>query len=367
MCDPDGRPIAIEVFPGNTGDPKTLKSQVEKLRNRFALKHVVIVADRGMVTSARIREDLRDVDGLEWISALRAPQIRALLDAGAPQLSLFDDRDLGEIRSESHPGERLIACRNPLLAEERARKRNELLAATERKLDEVLRATTRKKRPLRGKDKIGKRLGAVCNKYKVAKHFHFKITETSFSYTRKEEQIAAEAALDGIYVVRTSAPEQVLSTEQTVQSYKSLSRVERAFRTMKTVDLKIRPIHHNLEDRVRCHVFICMLAYYVEWHMREALAPLLFDDEDYEAAQALRRSVVAPAQRSASALNKARTKTNSEGQTVHSFRTLLADLATIVRNTCRATCVEAPDFEKTTTPTPLQQRALDLLGVSLHP
>lgn len=364
LCEPEGRPVAVEVFPGNAGDPSTLGSQIEKLRQRFGLERVVLVGDRGMITEARIREEIAPVAGLDWISALRAPQIKALVEQGSLQLSLFDEKDLGEIQDPAYPGERLIACRNPLLAEERSRKREELLLATERELEKIAAATRRPKRPLKGAANIGQRVGRVINKYKVSKHFDVEITETSMTYQRKHEQIQAEAALDGIYVIRTSVPESVLSAENTVRSYKSLSRVERAFRTMKTIDLKIRPIFHHLEDRVRCHVFLCMLAYYVEWHMRERLAPMLFDDEDRSVGESLRDSIVARAQRSPSAIRKARTKRTNDNLPVHSFRSLLADLATLARNTCRAHIEDAPTFVKITTPTPIQQRAFDLLGVS---
>ena len=367
LCDPEGRPIAVEVFAGNTADPATVKAQVDKLRERFALERVVLVGDRGMITSARIRNDLEPVEGLDWISALRAPQIRKLVEEGSLQLSLFDQRDLAEIRDPAFPGERLIACRNPLLAEERRRKREELLVATEKKLGQIVAATARKSRPLRGKDKIGQRVGRDANHFKMAKHFVFEITDTSFTYRRDEKKIAEEARLDGIYVIRTSVPEKALSADKTVEAYKSLSTVERAFRAMKTVDLKVRPIHHHLEDRVRCHIFLCMLAYYVEWHMRRDLAPILFEDDDRTAARLQRRSVVAPAKRSPSALEKAATKQTTTGQPVHSFRTLLADLASIVRNTCKPAVIDAPPFQKTTIPTPEQQRALDLLQVKLAP
>jgi hypothetical protein len=367
LCDPEGRPIAVEVFAGNTADPATVKGQVDKLRERFAIERVVLVGDRGMITSARIRNDLEPVEGLDWISALRAPQIRKLVEAGSLQLSLFDERDLAEIRDPTFPGERLIACRNPLLAEERRRKREELLAATENKLGQIVAATARKSRPLRGKDKIAQRVGRDANHFKMAKHFVFEITDTSFTYRRNEKKIAQEANLDGIYVIRTSVPDTTLSADKTVEAYKSLSTVERAFRAMKTVDLKVRPIHHHLEDRVRCHIFLCMLAYYVEWHMRRDLAPILFDDDDRAAARLQRCSVVAPAKRSPSALHKAATKQTTNGQPVHSFRTLLADLASIVRNTCKPTAIDAPPFQKTTIPTPEQQRALDLLQVRLAP
>jgi hypothetical protein len=367
LCDPEGRPVAVQVFPGNTADPTTVKAQVGKLRERFALERVVVVGDRGMITSARIRADLQPAEGLDWISALRAPQIRKLAEAGSLQLSLFDQRDLAEIVDPAFPGERLIACRNPLLAEERGRKREELLLATEKKLDRIVAATTRKSRPLRGKDKIGRRVGRDANQFKMAKHFVFEITDTSFTYRRNEKKIAAEASLDGVYVIRTSVPARVLCADKTVEAYKSLSTVERAFRTMKTVDLKVRPIYHHLEERVRCHIFLCMLAYYVEWHMRRDLAPILFDDDDRAAARLQRHSVVTPAKRSPSALGKTSTKRTANGQPVHSFRSLLADLASIVRNTCKATAIDAPPFQKTTTPTPEQQQALDLLQVKLVP
>ena len=367
MCDRDGRPIAVEVFEGNTGDPATIATQVEKLGKRFKLDRVVLVGDRGMITSARIREDLQSVDGLDWISALRNAQIRKLVDAGSLQLSLFDQRDLAEFIDPAFPGERLIACHNPLLAEERRRKRLELLAVTETLLLKIVAATTRKRQPLTGQVAIARRVERDANKYKMAKHFELEITDTSFRYRRKEETIAEEARLDGIYVIRTSVPEDALSAQQSVEAYKSLSTVERAFRSIKTVDLKVRPIHHRLENRVRCHIFLCMLAYYVEWHMRRDLAPILFDDHDRAAAKAGRASIVEPAQRSPSAQAKAHTKRTHDGLPVHSFRTLLVDLASIVRNTCTPTAIDLPSFEKTTRPTPLQQRAFDLLGVKLAP
>ncbi len=366
MCDRDGRPVAVEVFEGNTADPVTVAKQVEKLRKRFNLNSVVLVGDRGMLTSARIREDLQAIEALDWISALRIEQIRKLVDVGSLQLSLFDQQDLAEFRDPAFPGERLVACRNPLLIQERGRKRNELLAATEKLLDKIKAATERKSRPLRGKVAIARRVEREANKRKMAKHFEFEITDTSFSFRRMQEKIDEEARLDGIYVIRTSVPEQTLSATQSVEAYKSLSTVERAFRSIKTVDLKVRPIHHRLEDRVRCHIFLCMLAYYVEWHMRRDLAPILFDD-DRQAAKAQRHSVVAPAERSVSARSKARTKKTKDDFPVHSFRTLLTDLGSIVRNTCTPNVSSAPAFEKTTRPTPLQQRALDLLRVKLAP
>ncbi|MBW8017911.1 MAG: IS1634 family transposase [Planctomycetes bacterium] len=365
LCSPDGCPIAVEVFEGNTGDPKTVASQVDKLRKRFGLTRLVMVGDRGMLTEARLREDVRPIEGLSWISALRNPAIRQLVHRGSLQLSLFDEKDLAEIEDPEFPGERLIVCRNPLLANERARKREDLLQATEKELDKIVTATTRLKRTFRGKDKIGIRVGKVIDKYKMAKHFDLTITEDRFHYQRKVENIENEAALDGIYVIRTDVPRDTLSAEDAVRSYKGLSVVERAFRSFKSVDLKVRPIHHRLADRVRAHVFLCMLAYYVEWHMRRALAPILFDDNDKASAEALRKSVVQPAQRSAKALKKARTKRTEDDLPVHSFQTLLQDLATLVIDRVQPKPDGLPAFDKLTTPTPVQQRALDLLGVTL--
>ena len=364
LCERQGRPIAVEVFNGNMADPNTLAAQVAKVRQRFKVAHVVLVGDRGVITAARIRAELRPIDGLAWITALRAPQIQSLVHAGSLQLSLFDQRDLAEISDPAYPGERLIACCNPLLQQERARKREALLAATERELEQIVAATTRARRPLRGKEAIGLRVGRVLNHYKVGKHFMVEITAQSFAYRRAHPGIADEAALDGVYVIRTSVPATALQSAETVRAYKDLAVVERAFRTTKTVDLKVRPIYHWLADRVRSHVFVCMLAYYVEWHMRQALAPLLFDDDDPAAGEALRGSVVHPAHRSPKAQRKAATKTTDDGFPVHSFRTLLADLATITRNTCQPRLPDAPTFGKITTPTPVQQRALQLLNVS---
>ena len=279
LCDREGRPVAVEVFEGNTADPRTLGPQVDKLRQRFGLSKVVLVGDRGMLTEARIREEVAPA-GLDWISALRSSAIRQLVESGAVQMSLFDQTDLVEIRSDAYPGERLVVCRNPLLATERARKREELLRATERLLDPIVAATEREKRPLTGREHIALRVGRGMGKYKMAKHFHLDITDHSFRYTRNPDSIAREAALDGLYIVRTSLPPSDLDAPGTVTAYKSLSRVERAFRCLKTVDLKVRPVHHHAPNRVRAHVLLCMLAYYVEWHMRRCLAPLLFDDHD---------------------------------------------------------------------------------------
>lgn len=364
LCNAEGCPVTVEVFEGNTADPNTLRLVIHKLRERFGLKQLVLVGDRGMITSARIREELSTAEGLRWLTALRAPAIRRLLQAGSLQLSLFDDKDLAEIRDPAYPGERLIVCRNPLLAEERARKREDLLQATEKQLDQVTAATARSKNRLRGKEKIGLRVGRVLGRFKMGKHFRLKITEESFHYERDQSRIEAEAALDGIYVLRTSVPAGALSSEQAVRCYKQLSVVERAFRSFKTVDLKVRPIHHRLADRVRAHVLLCMLAYYVEWHMRKALAPLLFDDDDKAAAEILRASVVAPAQRSPKAQRKAQTKRTEEGTPVHSFPTLLKDLATLTKNNIRPHAADAVSFKMLSTPTPLQQRVFSLLGVS---
>lgn len=356
----EGCPVAVEVFEGNTGDPKTVAAQIGKLRQRFHLEEVVIVGDRGMLTSARIREDLETEEGVRWITALRAPQIQQLAADGNLQLSLFDQQDLAEIQHPAYPGQRLIACRNPLLAEERKRKREELLTATEKQLEKIRAATQRQRRPLRGKKEIGLAVGKVLGHYKMGKHFELTIEEERFDWKRKAASIAREAALDGIYVIRTSVPAERLSSSQVVATYKNLSTVERAFRSMKSVDLKVRPIYHHQAERVQAHVFLCMLAYYVEWHMRRALAPLLFDDEDHEAAQAQRTSIVAPAQRSTSAQQKAASKQTADGLPVQSFRTLLADLATLTRNRVR---MGQHTFDMLATPTAVQERAFELLQV----
>jgi len=361
LCDREGRPVAVEVFEGNTGDPATLSSQISKIQKRFKLTRVVLVGDRGMLTEARIRKEIEPVEGLDWISALRGPAIKKLVESKAIQLSLFDEKDLAEITSPDYPGERLIVCRNPFLAKKRRHKREELLQATETKLKEIVTAIKRKRKPLRGKAEIGMRVGKVLNKYKVGKHFQIKITYANLVYEQKIEKIQEEAALDGFYVVRTSVAAEKLNTDETVSAYKGLSVVERAFRSFKTVDLKVRPIWHHLENRVRAHVFLCMLAYYVEWHMRQKLAPLLFDDEDKQEAQKMRTSVVAQAQRSANAKNKARTKRTEDDYPVHSFQTLLKDLATITRNRIQPNLSGSPTFDKVTVPTRTQDRALKLL------
>jgi transposase len=363
LCNAEGCPVAIEVFAGNTADPKTLSAQIQKVRQRFGVRRVVFVGDRGMITTRRIDEELRDVEGLDWISALRADSIKVLAAQGVIQPSLFDERDLAEVVSPDFPGERLIVCRNPLLAAERARKREELLAATEKELDKIVTATQRPRN--RGEARIGMKVGRVLNRHKVGKHFQLTIRADHFSYRRNETRITEEAALDGIYVIRTSVSAEAFSSEDTVRAYKDLSKVEHAFRSIKTVDLKVRPIFHWLDDRIRAHVFLCMLAYYVEWHMRRQLAPILFDDHDRQEAEAQRRSIVAPAPRSEAAQAKDETKRTKDGFPVHSFRSLLADLGTLAKNRVRLTGSPDAELYVMTQPTGLQQRALDLLGVAL--
>src|SRR5580658_7583504 len=367
LTNASGCPVAVEVFAGNTSDPKTVAAQVDKLRQQFGLSDMVLIGDRGMITSARIREDLPASHGIQWISALRTTQIQKLAAGGQLQMSVFDQTDLVEIAHPDFPGERLIVCFNPLLAEERARKRPELLAATEKQLEKIAAATKRRKSPLRGKQNIGLRAGKILNRYKMGKHFQLRIEEDSFHYQRKTANIEREENLDGIYVIRTSVKKEVLSSQQVVASYKSLSGVERAFRSLKTVDLQVRPIHHRLPDRVRAHILLCMLAYYVEWHMRQLLAPILFDDDDKPQAQAARASIVAPAQRSTTAKLKARTKQTADGMKVQSFQTLIGDLATIVKNRIQPVDKSIAAFDMLTQPTAIQQRAFDLLHVSLRP
>src|SRR5271167_4652914 len=364
LCAPDGCPVAIEVFDGNTGDPTTLAPQIEKLKQRFQLDQVVLVGDRGMITEARITEDVKAA-GLDWITALRAPAIKELLNSGVLQLTLFDQRDMASITSPDFPGERLVVCRNPELATERSRKREDLLAATEKDLVRIKAAVERKRSPLRGTAEIALKVGEVLNAHKMKKHFELEIVDTAFSFSRKTAEIAAEAATDGIYVVRTSLPETRLDDAATVRSYKSLAQVERAFRCLKTVDLQVRPVHHWRPDRVRAHVFLCMLAYYLEWHMRQRLAPMLFDDADKQEAEAQRRSVVAQAQRSKAAVSKQTTGLTEDGLPVHSFRSLLADLATLARNTICTAIAPLYPLTVLTRPTPIQQKAFDLLGLTV--
>ena len=361
LCSPAGAPIAIEVFDGNTADPKTLTAQIDKLKTRFGLSNIALVGDRGMLTSARIRDELRPAH-MDWISALRADQIRVLVNDAALQLSLFDEQNLFEITHPDYPGERLVCCHNPALADERARKRHELLAATETQLQTIAAATRRARRPLRGQDTIALRVGKVRNKFKMAKHFHLDITDEAFTFTRNQDSIAAEAALDGIYVLRTSLPTQTLQRDEVVLRYKDLADVERFFRTLNT-ELDVRPIRHRLADRVRAHMFLRMLSYYISWHMKHALAPILFTDNDKPAAAAKRADPVAPAQRSDQALSKAARKRTHDDDPVHSFTSLLADLATICANHIQPTN-DLAAFTMITTPTPLQRRAFELLGVS---
>ena len=363
LCTAAGCPVAVEVFEGSTSDPKTVAAQVDKIRHRFGLQRVVLVGDRGMLTGARIREDLQGIDGLRWITTLRAPTIRKLIKAGEVAQTMFDERDLAEISSPEFPGERLIVCRNPVLAEQRQRKRQELLAATEKDLLPIVRATQRAKEPLRGAAKIGVRVGTVLNRHKVGKHFITTITDDSLSFARDLENIAAEKELDGLYIVRSNVEPELFDAEQTVTAYKDLAKVERAFRSMKTVDLKVRPIYHRNADRVRAHVFLCLLAYYVEWHMRRKLAPVLFDDHDRAAGEQLRESVVQPAQRSPAANRKAASKRTDDDLPVHSFRGLMSELGTLVLNEMQL-AEGGATFPLPTLPTPVQKRCFELLEVS---
>lgn len=358
----EGCPVAVEVFEGNTGDPKTVAAQVAKLRQRFHLERIVLVGDRGMLTEKRIQEDLQPHEGLEWITALRAPQIQRLAAEGFVQMSLFDERDLAEVTHPDYPGERLIVCRNPLLAAERARKRRELIETAEKKLKEIEVATKRKRQPVRSAEKISYWVGKALATSKAEKYFRWQITPEGLGWERNPERIERDAALDGIYVLRTSVPRERLDNDQTVLAYKRLATVERAFRSLKSVDLEVRPIHHRLPDRVRAHVLIAMLAYYVEWHMRQALAPLLFDDQEHGG---LRSSPVAPAARSATATAKASRKRTVDDWPVQSFQDWLKDLATIVKNRVQPRLRSLPVFDVTTRPTPAQQHALKLLGTRL--
>ncbi len=366
LCSGDGTPVAVQVFDGNTSDPSTVADQVKKLKHNFRLDRIVLVGDRGMLTSSRIKEDLKGEEGLDWISALRSDGIRKLIDAELVQPSLFDSWGLAEVESPDFPGERLIVCKNPLLAEDRARTREELLLATEKLLKQIRESTLRRRNPLRGKDKIGLRVGRFINKYKMAKHFSLTIGEKSFSYERRLESIKNESVLDGFYAVRTSLPKEKATAEWTVETYKSLSKVERAFRTFKLIDLNVRPVHHRLEGRVKGHILICMLSYYVEFHMRKVLAPLLFADENIEEMKEQREMPVQPVQRSPSAKNKALTKKNEEGFPVQSFKTLMKNLSTIARNTIRPCLKGADCFVKTTEASSLQRKAFELLGFKLE-
>lgn len=358
----EGCPVAAEVFAGNTADPNTLAVQLEKLRGRFHLKELVLVGDRGALTAKRIENELKPLEGVGWITALRAPQIRELLAGGGLQLSLFDERDLAEIESADYPGERLVACRNPLLEEERGRKRDELLAATEKKLAAIQQATRRKVRPLRSPHLISYKVGRALGPSKVAKYFRWRLGAEGLEYERHEAAIQRDRELDGIYVIRTSLPKERATAEEAVLSYKRLAEAERAFRTLKGLELQLRPVRHRKEQRVRAHVLLCLLAYYVEWHWRRALAPLLFEDEQRGER---RGSVVAPAERSEAAKRKAARRQTEEGLPVQSYRDWLRDLATIAQNQVEPKDPQVPAFEMTTRPTAGQQRALELLGVKL--
>jgi len=358
LTNSSGCPVSVSVYSGNTADPTTLVPEVKKVKREFGLKEFVIVGDRGMIGQKQI-DQLKDIEGLGWIAALKTVQIRKLVKDGAIQLGLFDERNLIEITHPDYPGERLVVCRNPLMADRRVRTRNSLIEATKKELVKVQAMVARGE--LMGQDAIGVRVGLVVNKYKVRKHFILNIQDASFSFELRQDHIAAEAALDGLYVIRTSLPKKRLDAPGAVRSYKLLSRVERAFRSFKTIDLKVRPIHHHLEDRVRSHIFLCMLAYYVEWHMLEAWRGRLFSDEDLQVK--LTQDPAAPAERSAKALEKAHSQTLEDGSEVHSFRTILADLSTIVRNVCgRKNAPKGePTFTITTTPSDKQQRALSLI------
>ena len=358
LTDARGCPVAVSVYEGNVADSQTLMPEVKRLREKFGIEQLVMVGDRGMISSKAI-EELRETEGIAWITALKSASIRVLLEQGHLQLGLFDQRNLLELDSPDYPGERLVACRNPELAKLRAHKREDLLAATEAKLEKIkARVETGK---LAGQDQIGLRVGKLINQYKVAKHFELAIGESTFSFARNRQGIDAEAALDGLYIIRTSVSAAQMDAPQCVRNYKSLANVERAFRSLKTVDLKVRPIHHRTADRVRAHIFLCMLAYYVEWHMREAWRELMFADTDQQ-AKAM-RDPVAPAKRSKAALDKAARHTLDDGTTAHSFSTLMAELATIVRNTCRTPAAgpDAPTFNVLTTPNAKQHRALQLI------
>lgn len=358
LTDARGCPVAVSVHEGNVADAATFAAEVQRVRESFGIGELVMVGDRGMIGHKAIAE-LREMDGVGWITALKTTSIRALLESGQLQLGLFDERNLVELASPEYPGERLVVCRNPQLAKLRAHKREDLLVATERSL-QAIQACVQAGR-LRGADAIGLRVGRAVNQYKMAKHFELAIEERSFTFERKHEAIAEEAALDGIYIIRTSVDAQRMDAPECVRNYKALANVERAFRSLKTVDLKVRPIHHRTENRVRAHIFLCMLAWYVEWHMREAWRELMFADPD-QAAKAV-RDPVAPAQRSQQALDKIALRALDDGTPVHSFSTLMAELATIVRNTCRTPSAgrEAPTFEIVTTPNATQRRALDLI------
>ena len=362
LCSAKGCPIAVEVFEGNTSDGATLGGQIEKVRKGWGIENVVWVSDRGILTNSKINELVKPIEGLDYITGLTKPQIRKLAEVEVIQLGLFDQVNLVEFESEDYPDERLIACRNPFIAQKNQLQREALLEAVEKELDLIVQATQREKRALKGQDKIALRVGKVLNQFKVNKYYNLEITEEGFSYQRKLELIAQETALDGVYVLRTSLESTLMDAATTVKAYKSLSQVEEAFRCYKSIDLKVRPIYHYKGDRVKAHIFLCMLAYYVEWHLKQCLAPLLFEDEEIDDSSLN----VIKASRSESAQSKERKKRNQENLPVHSFRTLLEDLGTICLNTVECTIREGSyRFSKITRPTQLQQKALDLLEVSL--
>jgi transposase len=362
LCSAKGCPIAVEVFAGNTSDGATLSGQIEKVRKGWGIENVVWVSDRGILTNSKIKELVKPIEGLDYITGLTKPQIRKLAEVEVIQLGLFDQVNLVEFESEDYPDERLIACRNPFIAQKNQLQREALLEAVEKELDLIVQATQREKRALKGQDKIALRVGKILNQFKVNKYYNLEITEEGFSYQRKRELIAQETALDGVYVLRTSLESTLMDAATTVKAYKSLSQVEEAFRCYKSIDLKVRPIYHYKGDRVKAHIFLCMLAYYVEWHLKQCLAPLLFEDEEIDDGSLN----VIKASRSESAQSKERKKRNQENLPVHSFRTLLEDLGTICLNTVECTIREGSyRFSKITRPTQLQQKALDLLGVSL--
>ncbi len=366
LCNQEGCPIAVEVFEGNSLDHQTLGQQISKVRQRFGISQVVWVGDRGTITNANIVDELKAKEGADWITALTKSQIRKLAEVDQIQLGLFDEQDVIEIESSDYPGERLIACRNPLMAQKNAQVREELLLATEKELDKIKKATQREKRALKGADKIGLRVGKVLNKFKVGKFLEIEITESHFSYQRKSEAIASEKILDGVYIIRTSVESEKMDAAQTVRAYKGLSKVEQAFRCLKTIDLKVRPIYHYLDHRVKGHIFLCFLAYYVEWHMRNALSTILFEEEEIEKISSSDLKELLRYQPSQIAKQKAGNKRNQENLPVHSFSTLLNDLATIAQNKIQINLQgERVTFDKITQPTALQQKALDLLGVSL--
>lgn len=364
LCDGRGCPISCEVFAGNVSDSNTVSSQATKLRTQFGLNKVVLVGDRGMLTQARIDEDLRHLEGLAWISALNHKSVNALVKEGSLQPELFDDYGVAEIQSPSHPDERLVVCYNPPLAKKRSKKRQEMLAITESKLAEIQKATQREKNPYRGEGRIGRRIQREVGKYKMLKHFELKIKEDGFEFVKDEESITKEAAVDGFYIIRSGKiSSEEMESGELVDAYKKLSNVERAFRTFKSVDLRVRPIHHREEEMVRAHIFLCMIAYYVEWHMKEALAPMLFTDEHKEEARAKRKCAAEPIKRSTEAKRKAEEKTDREGRPLHSFETLLEHLRGIVRNRIEPGIKGIPKFSKETRPDELQRRALELLGL----